>query len=80
MTEQQCRRAIEAILEQELRIAVPGPETDLLDSGVLDSLSLVDLVAAIERKFDIVVSLIDLDLDDVSTLDSITRFVKKRLG
>lgn len=70
---------VESILRDQLRITLPTPETDLLDSGLLDSLGLVDLITAIERRFDIVVNLMDLDLDDIRTLGSIVRLVGDRL-
>lgn len=79
MTGDQCRQEIESILKNQLRIDVPGPDADLLDSGLLDSLGLVDLIAAIERRFGIVVNLIDLDLDDIRTVDSIVELVGIRL-
>ena len=80
MTGDQCRQEIESILKNQLRIDVPGPDADLLDSGLLDSLGLVDLIAAIERRFGIVVNLIDLDLDDIRTVNSIVELVGIRLN
>ena len=80
MTGDQCRQEIESILKNQLRIDVPDPDADLLDSGLLDSLGLVDLIAAIERRFGIVVNLIDLDLDDIRTVNSIVELVGIRLN
>ena len=79
MTDVQIRNDVETILRDELRITLPTPSTDLLDTGLLDSLGLVDMIAAIEVQFGIVMDLMDLDLDDVRTLDSITRLVQVRL-
>jgi acyl carrier protein len=69
-------REIRAILRDELRVDVPDAGTDLLESGLVDSLGFVDLVAAIERRFDIVVSLVDVDLDEFRTVGSIATFVR----
>ena len=66
---------IEYILHEQLHIIVPDPETNLLDSGLLDSLKLVELLAAIEREFEIVIDLSELDFDDVRTVSSISRLV-----
>jgi acyl carrier protein len=79
MAKGEIRSRIETILENELRIVAPTDDVDLLESGTLDSLSLVDLIAAMERAFGIVVDLIDLDLDDVRTIGSLTRLVEVRL-
>jgi len=80
MSTEDVREKIEAILRDQLRISVPTPETDLRDSGLLDSLGLVDLIAAMERTFAIVIDLVELDLDDVRTVDSLTRLVETRRG
>ena len=79
LTRNAQKDAIERILHDRLRIVVPNPDADLLDSGLLDSLGLVDLIAAIEREFGIVVNLIDLDLEDLRTVNSITELVRLRL-
>lgn len=79
MTDLQIRDGVETILRDELRIALPGPGTDLLDTGLLDSLGLVDMIAALEVQFGIVMDLMELDLDDVRTVESITRLVQVRM-
>jgi D-alanine--poly(phosphoribitol) ligase subunit 2 len=58
-----------------LRITVPTPTTDLLETGLLDSMGLVELVAAIEQRFDVVINLMDLDLDHVRTVHAIYTLV-----
>jgi acyl carrier protein len=79
MSTKEPRVRIEYILHEQLHTIVPDPETNLLDSGLLDSLKLVELLAAIEREFGIVVDLSELDFDDVRTVSSITRFVGAKL-
>lgn len=73
------RTNVETILRDDLRIIVPEADTDLLDSGLLDSLGLVEMIAAIEKQFGIVVDLMDLELDDVRTVEAIARLVEVRL-
>jgi acyl carrier protein len=79
MSTKEPRVRIEYILHEQLHTIVPDLETNLLDSGLLDSLKLVELLAAIEREFGIVVDLSELDFDDVRTVSSITRFVGAKL-
>jgi acyl carrier protein len=71
---------IEQLFAQRLHLDVPSPATDLLETGVLDSLGLVDLLVHLEREFGLVVSLADLDLAQFRSLESIAEFVAGRLA
>ena len=51
------------------------PATDVVASGVLDSLAFVQLLAALESEFGIKVDIATLDLEDFSTVSSIAQFV-----
>lgn len=62
-----------------LQIEPPSPTTDLVDGGYLDSLALVELLAAIEREFEIEVPLDELDLDRVRSLTLLDELVTERL-
>lgn len=52
-----------------------GPDDDIIRSGRLDSLGLIELIAAIEQELGASVSLTDLDIEDFRTVRSIARFV-----
>jgi D-alanine--poly(phosphoribitol) ligase subunit 2 len=69
---------VELLLRERLKVAVPGPDVDLFESGLVDSVNLVLMVASIEETFGVVVDLIDLDLDDLSTVNAITELVMER--
>jgi acyl carrier protein len=62
-TAQPLTQAVTRILFDRLNIEIPEPDTDLVDSGLLDSLLLVTLIAQLEREFGISVSIDDLDLN-----------------
>ena len=79
MNDLDVAREIRRILRDQLRVEPPDPGTDLLESGLLDSLGFVELVASLESTFDIVVSLVDLELDEFRTVASITRFVRGQI-
>jgi len=51
----------------------------LLDSGVIDSLGTLELVAYLEREFDFIVEDEDMVADHFETIASITAFVKTKL-
>ncbi|MGY0236997.1 acyl carrier protein [Longispora urticae] len=54
------------------------PDSSLLDSGVLDSLSLLQLVAALESRYGITVTDEDLDPDNFETVGSVARLTAAR--
>jgi acyl carrier protein len=72
---------ISALFAERLHVDVPSPDTDLLDSGLVDSLMFVEFLAQLEREFGIQVSLDDLEIDHFRTVSRIAQFVAtKRNG
>ena len=63
------------ILSEKIHVEVPSVETDLMESGLLDSLSLVELMASLEEKFGISISFDDIELDNFRSVDRIAEFV-----
>jgi methoxymalonate biosynthesis acyl carrier protein len=70
--------AVADVFVQQLEVEVPTPETDLFATGILDSLRFVELLAALEERFAIEVSLEDIEIDDFRTLSRIGEFVAGR--
>jgi len=64
-----------AIFSQHLNIEAPANDTDLLDTGMLDSLALVELLLRLEQTFGVQISVDDLELENFRSLDNIARFV-----
>jgi acyl carrier protein len=60
----------------ELSIDVASPTTDLIETGLLDSLALVELIAAIEQEFKVDLALDALEIDAFRSVDSIAAFVE----
>lgn len=54
------------------------PELSLLDSGIVDSLGVLDLVAFIEEQFGIEAQDEDLVPENFDSIDALTRFVNER--
>lgn len=71
--------AIEArigeIFRRTLNRQIVSAQTDLLESGLLDSLALVELLAEIEREFELELDLDDLEIESFRTLETIGHFV-----
>ncbi|MCG3162920.1 MAG: D-alanine--poly(phosphoribitol) ligase subunit 2 [Acidobacteria bacterium] len=63
------------IFSQHLNVQAPASDTDLLATGIMDSLALVELILRIEQDFGVQVSVDDLELENFRSLDSIARFV-----
>jgi acyl carrier protein len=66
---------VRLLIEDVLSIEVPDGDIDMIDSGLLDSLALVSLIAGIEEEFELEVPVEDLDLDQFRSVGSITQLV-----
>jgi D-alanine--poly(phosphoribitol) ligase subunit 2 len=64
-----------ALFVECLRIEPPPPETDLFESGTIDSLQLVELLLQLERRFGVQITIENLDLDKLRTLSGIAGLV-----
>jgi acyl carrier protein len=64
----------------ELSIDVASPTTDLIETGLLDSLALVELIAAIEQEFRVDLALDALEIDAFRSVESIAAFVERLPG
>jgi D-alanine--poly(phosphoribitol) ligase subunit 2 len=69
---------LSTIFREELDIDIPGPDVDLIDRGMLDSLGLVTLVYEIEQRCGVSIPFESLDVDDFRTLHSIVALVEAR--
>jgi acyl carrier protein len=65
---------------RELAIDVPGPDVDVIETGLLDSLGLVTVVYELEQRCGIRIPFETLDVDDFRTVRSIARLAQKQQG
>lgn len=63
------------IFFEKLHIEVPAADTDLVETGVLDSLAFVNLLLCLEQDFGATVPIDELNLDNFRTLDQIAQCV-----
>lgn len=70
---------IQVLLSEKLLIAVQSPATDLLEGGILDSLTLVQLLVHLEEHFGFKMALEDIEIDDLRSINSIARLVAARM-
>jgi len=64
-----------ALFSERFHIEVPSSDTDLLETGILDSFQFVELLLQLEQRFNVRIAIEDFDLDDLRTLARIARVV-----
>src|SRR5207247_10001403 len=69
---------ISALFAEKLHLQVPSLDTDLIDTGLVDSLTFVQFLAPLEQEFGVHVSLEDLEIDHFRTIHRIRRFVANK--
>ena len=67
------------ILTRQFHVAPESVDADLLSTGTLDSLALVDLILQLEARFGVSIALDELDLDAFRSASSIADFVAQLL-
>ena len=72
--------AIRAFFSERQHVTVPSADTDLIATGVLDSLALVELLLQIETQHGIRVSLEQLDFEDFRSVAGLARFIARERG
>jgi len=68
-------RDLSALFRDKLFIEVPAPDTDLIDTGLLDSLQLVQLLLHVEQELGHRIPLDEIDLDDLRSLERLARVI-----
>ena len=71
---------IRKILDDRLQIEPPASDQDLFQEGILDSLSFVDMLVALEGEFSITIALDKVDLDDFRSISRICDYINYSLG
>lgn len=69
---------IRALFVESFHIDAPSADTDLFETGILDSLQLVELLLQLERRFGFRIAIENIDLDNLRTLSRIARLVAAR--
>ncbi len=69
-----------ALFVENFHVEVPSPDTDLLETGVLDSFQFVELLFQLEQDFGLRIKIDNIDLDDLRTLARIARLVAVNAG
>jgi acyl carrier protein len=70
-----CER-IAGLIRQELGVEVVAFDADLIETGLIDSLGLITLLAEIEREFGFELPLDTLEVDDFRTVERAAAYVE----
>jgi len=68
---------IRTIFTHRLHLEAPRPDADLFETGVLDSLALVDLISELEREFGFRLPFVQLNVDDFRFIYRIAQLVER---
>jgi D-alanine--poly(phosphoribitol) ligase subunit 2 len=74
------RERVANLFSRAMNLDVPSVDTDLFDTGVLDSLAFVELLLQLEREFGVTTSVEDLEIDNFKSIARIADFVIKRMA
>ena len=66
---------ITSLLFQNLNVEVPSAHDDLIESGLLDSLKIVELVVELENRFLLKMPFEELELESFRSVESIARLI-----
>ena len=66
---------LNALFLDKLNVKVPGPDADLIESRLLDSLQIVELLVQIEQQFGLRLEHDRVDFDDLRSLTRIARLI-----
>ena len=64
-----------ALFVESFHVEMPSSDTDLLETGILDSFQFVELLFELEQRFGFRIKIENIDLDDLRTLARIARLV-----
>ena len=65
-------------IAERLGVTVPSFDTNLFETGIVDSLAFVNLLVEIESQFDIHVTLENLELENFQSIEAIAAFITRQ--
>jgi D-alanine--poly(phosphoribitol) ligase subunit 2 len=71
---------VRRLFREVLALDVPSADTDLIESGLLDSLALVEMLFELEQRFGVELALEELDVDSFRTTGRIAALVAEGGG
>lgn len=69
-------KTLKDLFANKLNLDVPSYDAELLQSGLLDSMMLVELFVAIEQEFGVTIAVDSLDIEQFGSLASIAKMIR----
>src|SRR5438105_15882980 len=69
---------VRQLFAERLNLDIPSTNTDVIETGLVDSLMFVEFLAQLEENFGVSVALEDLELDNFRTISRIARFLAEK--
>jgi acyl carrier protein len=69
-------KTLKDLFADKLNLDVPSYDAELLQSGLLDSMMLVELFVAIEQEFGVTIAVDSLDIEQFGSLASIAKMIR----
>lgn len=76
-TVSEAQARVQAIFRDRMEVDVPSADTDLFASGLVDSLTFVELLVHLEEEFGRRISLDELELEDLRSIERIARVMSR---
>ena len=84
MTDRTIQDKIKQMISDEVLVGVSvdeiGDDASLIADLNLDSIQMLSLITGLESSFNIMLDEEDLDLENLSSVNKLAEFVKKKLG
>ncbi|MBV7340139.1 acyl carrier protein [Chloroflexi bacterium TSY] len=71
---------IATLILENVHMEVPTHETDLIETGILDSFGLVELIYQFEEEFGVPVPIHEIDFENFRSVTQMARFIEQRTG
>jgi acyl carrier protein len=68
---------IQSVLRDHLNVLVDSPDVDLLESGLVDSVGLVELILQLEKHFEVTLPMDALEIDDFRSMHTIADLITR---
>ena len=75
---QRIQKELIALFSERLTVDVPSEETNLFESGILDSQKIVELMVLIEEQFQTQIEIVDFEIENFCCVKRIADLILRR--
>ncbi len=73
-------RQLLTLVSKRMNVEIRSAEIDLIETGIMDSLALVDLLLGIEGEFGVRIPLEELEIDDLRSVGRLAQVIVREKG